>query len=56
MEYAEFLHYQNIQIIDNSKMMEEEIEGQIDISDEEFIKAVRQGGEDVDARPVSLVP
>ena len=56
MEFAEILHYQNIQIIDNSKMMEEEIEGQIDVSDEEFIKAVRQGGEDVDARPVSLVP
>ncbi|RLF43422.1 MAG: hypothetical protein DRN18_00085 [Thermoplasmata archaeon] len=56
MEFAEKLHYQNIQIIDNSKMMEEEVEGVIDLEDASLIEAVRHGGKDVDAKPVSLVP
>jgi len=56
MEYAEILHYQNIQIIDNSKLMEEEVEGVIDVEDASLIKAVRYGGKYVDAKPVSLMP
>lgn len=56
MEFAEKLHYQNIQIIDNSKMMEEEVEGVIDLEDASIIEAVRHGSKDVDARPISLKP
>ena len=56
MEFAEKLFYQNIQIIDNSKMMEEEVEGVIDLEDATIVEAVRHGGKDVDAKPVSLKP
>jgi len=56
MEYAEKIHYQNIQIIDNSKMITEEVESVLDVEDTSVIKAVRRGGDDVDAKPVSLLP